>query len=403
MGKKRIVDILLVLGIIFVGAIILLKMVPGDVFVPESPFNTKKEFFEAIEKGETEKIEQALASGEFQPGIKNDKVPTGFKKNYTALMYAIFKNKPGVVRVLIKNGADYKTPQKSFYVEMFDNEQTNYETGNFSSTAVNYPLHPLTEAARKGHLEIVKVLLEAGAAPNAFMTLEKIKNFSKRVYEKILSVCSKEIARKHCVYSPLIFASGNGHLEVVEALLEAGADPNFAGPGYVTSLHAAAEDGHVEVLKKLVEYGGDVDIYTEVSSTPLGVAALNGRLKAVEFLVENGANVNKIYEQETITALGMASYDCHADVVEYLLSKGVQPKRVGETPESLLYAVDLGCITERPQKKKDCIKVIKMLLEAGADPALEYDKGKTIFDYAKDEEIKQLLRNYASKKRESQK
>ncbi|MGM0381621.1 MAG: ankyrin repeat domain-containing protein [bacterium] len=155
MNKKRIVDVLLVLGIMLAGGFILVKMVPGDIFVPEPPFETKEEFFEAIEKGAVEKVEQALASGEFKPGIKND-------KEYTALVYAIRENRPEVVQVLIDNGADYKTPQKSYDFELFEDGETNYETGNFSFVGVEYPTHPLTEATQFGHLEVVKVLLEAG-------------------------------------------------------------------------------------------------------------------------------------------------------------------------------------------------------------------------------------------------
>jgi ankyrin repeat protein len=391
MKKKRIVDVLLVLGIVLAGGIILVKMVPGDVFVPESPFETKQEFFEAIEKGAVEKVEQALASGEFKPGIKND-------KEYTALMYAIRKSRPRVVRVLIDNGADYKTPQKSFYLD----REINYEAGKVNSTDVQFPLHPLTEAARLGHLEIVKILLEAGAEPNALITLGKIKKFSNQVYELILSDLSKKEAKIRCVYSPLLFASEKGYPGVAKTLLEAGADPHIKGPGYHTPLHKAARSGHVEVLKKLLRYGGNVDIYTENGSTPLGLAALHGQTKVVKFLVKNGAKINREFDFQPPTPLANACYYCSSEVVEYLLSKGAKPKQIGKTQYSLLYAVDLASITERPKKREECMRVIKMLLEAGADPTLKSDEGKTAFDYATDEDIKQLLQKYSDNREGTQ-
>jgi ankyrin repeat protein len=263
---------------------------------------------------------------------------------------------------------------------------------------VEYPTHPLTEAAQFGHLEVVEVLLEAGADPNALMTLEKIKKFSNRVYELILDDYSPEEAKTNFVYSPLLFASEKGYPGIAEALLEAGADPHIKGPGYLTPLHKAARSGNVEVLKVLLEHGGDVNIYTS-ASTPLGQAALNGRLEAVKFLVKNGADVNKTFKRVPHTALGLASYNCWFNVVEYLLKNGAKPTLKGHP---INYAVDLGSITNEKKEKKYCKKVIQLLLEAGVDPNKRNKIGKTAFDYATDEEIKQLLQKYADNREGTQ-
>ncbi|CAK9099458.1 unnamed protein product [Durusdinium trenchii] len=83
---------------------------------------------------------------------------------------------------------------------------------------------PMFVAAERGHLEVVRLLLEAGANQNA--------------------------ARANGT-TALKDAARNGHLEVVRLLLEAGADKNAAQVNGTTALMAAAEHGHLEVVRLL--------------------------------------------------------------------------------------------------------------------------------------------------------
>lgn len=60
--------------------------------------------------------------------------------------------------------------------------------------------------------------------------------------------------------SPLIMAAYEGHTEIVECLLEAGADVTAVDPGMqATALHAAAYAGRTDAARLLIRYGIDID------------------------------------------------------------------------------------------------------------------------------------------------
>jgi len=59
----------------------------------------------------------------------------------------------------------------------------------------------------------------------------------------------------HNYYEKLIDAAKNGHLDVVKHLVENGADVHAAGD---EALGWAAESGHLDVVKYLIENGADV-------------------------------------------------------------------------------------------------------------------------------------------------
>ncbi len=59
------------------------------------------------------------------------------------------------------------------------------------------------------------------------------------------------------IVRPLQQASKKGHVEVVEALLQAGADPNWCCCDCVTALHYAIDSGHAEVAEVLIAAGAD--------------------------------------------------------------------------------------------------------------------------------------------------
>jgi ankyrin repeat protein len=57
----------------------------------------------------------------------------------------------------------------------------------------------------------------------------------------------------------LFIASQDGHVEVARLLIEAGADIDKAKDNGVTPLYVASQNGHVEVARLLIEAGADID------------------------------------------------------------------------------------------------------------------------------------------------
>lgn len=94
-----------------------------------------------------------------------------------------------------------------------------------------------------------------------------------------------------------------------------------------TSLHEAAKYGDLEVVEYLVEKGANVNEKDDDGYTPLHVAAKKGYLEIVEYLVEKGAKINE-KDKSAKTPLQLAYDNGNQEVVNYLGSVK-QEQKVG--------------------------------------------------------------------------
>uniref|UniRef100_A0A6E8VTQ2 Uncharacterized protein n=1 Tax=Anopheles coluzzii TaxID=1518534 RepID=A0A6E8VTQ2_ANOCL len=168
----------------------------------------------------------------------------------------------------------------------------------------------------------------------------------------------------HQVYTPLIVATLNGHLEVVHILLEL-AEPDLEKEGCVkvhgeltdgaTALWVAAGVGRRNIVKMLLQHGAQVDHCTKKGSTPLRAACFEGRLDVIQYLIEHGANVctANMYNN---TCVMIAAYKNYTDVLQYLLEKGAKVNEQAQCGASALYyAAECGHV-----------EVCEILLDNGA-------------------------------------
>ncbi len=138
-----------------------------------------------------------------------------------------------------------------------------------------------------GLLEIVEVLLNAGADINA--KLENGKN------ALAIAITSQSFL------FDINGATIEGHSDVVEVLLKRGANANERNAFGDTALIAAASQGDVETVKHLINAGADVNVVSFNAgdsnllrgATALKAAAAFGHTDIVEVLIEAGAKVEK--------------------------------------------------------------------------------------------------------------
>ncbi|MBU0590046.1 MAG: ankyrin repeat domain-containing protein [Gammaproteobacteria bacterium] len=111
---------------------------------------------------------------------------------------------------------------------------------------------------------------------------------SLKVAETLISWPKTDIdTRNSQDESPLMIASLKGHLDIVRKLIERDADVNKTG---WTPLHYAATGGDVAVIRLLLEHSAYIDASSPNGSTPLMMAAMYGTASAVKLLLEEGAD-----------------------------------------------------------------------------------------------------------------
>ncbi|MBO4956888.1 MAG: ankyrin repeat domain-containing protein [Rickettsiales bacterium] len=218
-------------------------------------------------------------------------------------------------------------------------------------------------AARNGHVDVVNALLEKKADVNA-----------KNDYRE----------------TPLHWAARNGHVDVVNALLEKGADINAVNNNGYTPLQLAVFYEHVGIVNALLEKKADVNAKNNNGDTPLHLAAEKGNVNVVNALLEKKADVNAVDENK-ITPLHLAAVNGHTDVVKVLLENGADVDAVDENKITPLHFATAN----------GHVDIVNALLEKKADVNAVDKNGITPLHWAaKNEEMKQILEE---KKREEEK
>ncbi|XP_015258825.1 PREDICTED: ankyrin-2-like isoform X16 [Cyprinodon variegatus] len=111
-------------------------------------------------------------------------------------------------------------------------------------------------------------------------------------------------------------------LEDVEVVSLDGSDASpLSSQNGLNALHLAAKEGHVDLVQELLDRGAAVDSSTKKGNTALHISSLAGQAEVVKILTKRGADINS-QSQNGFTPLYMAAQENHLDVVRYLLENG---------------------------------------------------------------------------------
>ncbi|CAD5219398.1 unnamed protein product [Bursaphelenchus okinawaensis] len=192
---------------------------------------------------------------------------------------------------------------------------------------------PLILAATGGHVEVCKLLISAGCVIDAQ---------SERTKDTALSL-----------------ACSGGRRDVVELLLQFGANKEHRNVSDYTPLSLAASGGYVEIITLLLNAGAEINSRTgsKLGISPLMLAAMNGHDQATFLLLERKSDINAQIETNRNTALTLACFQGRTEVVRLLLKYEANVEHRAKTGLTPLMEAANGGYTD----------VGELLLQAGAD------------------------------------
>lgn len=244
-------------------------------------------------------------------------------------------------------------------------------------------MSPLLRAAQRGHVPVVKLLLEARAYIEATDKEDRTPlawaaiNGHDRVVRLLLKWGARTDASTKDGVTPAIWATVNGHYSVARLLAEAEPSPLIEVAGEIvdlvgeTPLTWAAMRGYTNIIKLLLDKGADAESTNVKCRTPLMVGALAGEEAVVKLLLDRRANIEAA-DRHGRTALMCATRGGKWGVAQLLLEKGADvAARDGDGMTVLMWAVRKGLRT-----------VAQLLLEKGAHLEAADGDGRTALIWA---------------------
>ena len=244
---------------------------------------------------------------------------------------------------------------------------------------------PLFCAVEEGAgLDIVKILLAAGADPNIAAAkrdnstplIEAVREGQPEVLDALLSAGAKVDMAVANGRTALIFAIRDKALPLMRKLLAAGANPNLADKSGATPIMYAASEG-MEMLTALVEAKADA-LTVDQNGTNLFMVCCSRKSYTPEHLktvFSWGFNINAS-DKEGRTALMYAAKAKNFTALTFLLASGAKVNAKDKKGNTALLLCDMKEET------------VKLLLDAGADvKAVNTDGVSVMFNAASDTDL----------------
>ncbi|MFW2374065.1 MAG: ankyrin repeat domain-containing protein [Gammaproteobacteria bacterium] len=286
------------------------------------------DFIEQVKSGNVKIVKLFLAAG-MSPNQKSGWRPV------SALTHAASEGQTEVAKVLLQAGA------------------------NVNEKADRSGVTPLEAAAFNGHADVAKLLIDSGAnvhivgppveggagpilitASCTFTDDQKLRHYLYERGEIASKVYGKE--KNHAQYKKLRKMFEPDRLELVDALLSAGADVNKRDKrNGNTALTSTAGCGYTSIGRVLYNAGADINAVNKFGATALSIAAGLGHVDFVEFLLEiKQVDINKgtplISALKGNYELYMAIDNDRVEIVKQLLKAGIDITQRSANGESAL-------------------------------------------------------------------
>lgn len=302
----------------------------------------------------------------------------------TPLHYAVTSEQESLARLMLDHGADLALKNEGGRDAM-DIAAFRENADLVSLLAERGAPYTIQEAVALGNLDRVEALIDADA-----------------------SGLEMECFHKN---SPLGLALANGHSQVANLLIEAGADFAVRNDEHESLLHLAAKGGSAEMVSYLLDQGLDANDRDRRRETPLHETTFSDRVDAARVLIEAGARINAEASSKITPLLWAASYDSPG-VVNLLIEAGADPNNpaaydgalplgsachysgTDSVPESVVALIAAGAEVNKKDASGQTalhwavdwhggVPLATYLLDHGADPTIADGSGNTALDLAR--------------------
>ncbi|MCE3238378.1 MAG: ankyrin repeat protein 29-like [Gammaproteobacteria bacterium] len=172
-------------------------------------------------------------------------------------------------------------------------------------------------------------------------------------------------------WSPLMLATANGKVQVVELLLQAGCNINLQNWDGCSALMLAAQYGNFEIVDLLIQKNAHINIQSYSGNSALILSAKNGYFDIVNLLIKRKAKLT-LKTQPGLSALMLAALHGHFEIVHLLIQSGAE--------------VNLQCADETSACMFSALnghtKIVELLIQNGANINLLNTFGFSAFTLA---------------------
>ena len=214
-------------------------------------------------------------------------------------------------------------------------------------------------------------------------------------------------------YTALHYACHHRIENMVDLLLDKGADVEITESTGKKPLHIACQKGYIDIIEALLHnpFGVHVDINMKKGSedgespgaTPLHEVILDygylrNKFEVIEFLLKNGADVNAVddngetplhYVIQSLNSHSLDAYEESIEIANFLINEGADvniSNADGNTPLHYLIQGEIIYKIEY-QTHNMTIELIKTIINKGGDYDAKNNEGQTPLDYVYDDEV----------------